>query len=442
MSLWHRFVLLTLALGSAAVWSLACSNAAAENWPGWRGPRGDGTSLEQIIPTTWDAPAGKNVAWKVPVVGEGHASPVVWDDHVFYATCVPAPQERQLICLDRQTGQTRWLRTVVKSLLESKHQLNSYASSTPCTDGETVYVSFLETDGATIIATNVSKPREVNVGRMVVAAYSMNGEQKWIVKPGEFVSVHGYSSPPVIAGNLLIVNGDHDGDSYIVALDRQTGKTVWKSPREHKTRSYCVPLVRNVDGRTHLVFSGSKCVTALDAATGETLWTVTGPTEQFVASMVSDGERYFLTAGFPTHHVMAIRAGGRGDISQTHIAWHSTNAKCYVPSPVLADGFLFVADDRGTANCFDAKTGERFWQERVGTHFSASLVTAGGLVYFLADDGVMKLVKPGKTFTVVAENPLGETTYTSPAISQGNLFLRGDKHLYAIGPTPAKVAGR
>lgn len=442
MSLRRGLFAVVSVVGILAGAFLPASVAVAENWPGWRGPRGDGTSLETNVPTEWDAPAGKNVAWKVPVVGEGHASPIVWGERLFYATCLPATQERQLVCLDRTTGRTLWARTVVKSLLESKHSLNSYASSTPCTDGETVYVTFLETDGSTVVATNVSKPREVNIGRMVVAAYTQEGDQKWIARPGEFVSVHGYSSPPVIAGNLLVVNGDHDGDSYIVALDRASGKTVWKSPREHKTRSYCVPLVREIDGKTQLIFSGSKCVTSLDAATGETIWSVKGPTEQFVASMVTDGERYFLAAGFPTHHVMAIRAGGRGDVSESHIAWHATNAKCYVPSPVLSGPFLFVADDRGTANCFDTTTGERWWQERLGTHYSASLVTAGGLVYFLADDGVMKLVKPGKTLEVVGENPLGETTYTSPAISGGNLFLRGDKHLFAIGPAPKTVAAK
>jgi outer membrane protein assembly factor BamB len=437
-----RSVTLRLGCGVVRLFAIALailgfdSAALAENWPGWRGLRGDGSSLEEKLPTAWDGLTGQNIAWKVPILGQGHASPIVWGDRLFYVTCLPETKERQLVCVERLTGKTLWTRTVITSLLETRHQLNSFASSTPATDGELVYVTFLETDGRTIVATNVSKPREVNVGQMVVAAYSFAGEQQWIARPGEFVSVHGYSSPPVIVGNLVVINGDHDGESYIVALDRTTGKTVWKSPREHQIRSYCVPLVRELDGKTQLILSGSKCVTALEAQTGKTIWTVDGPTEQFVASMVFDGERFFVVGGYPTHHVLAIRKGGMGNVTQSHVAWSVTNAKCYVPSPVLAGPYLFVADDRGTGNCFDPVTGERWWQERLGTHYSASPVAAGGFVYFLADDGATKIVRPGKALEVVAENPLGETTYASAAVSGGNLFVRGEQHLWCIGPQP------
>ena len=140
-----------------------------------------------------------------------------------------------------------------------------------------------------------------------------------------------------------------------------------------------------------------------------------------------------MAAGFPTYHVLGIRPDGKGNVTDTHVAWHATNAKCYVPSPVLCDGYLIVADDRGTANCFVAATGERMWQERLGKHFSGSLVAAGGLAYLIADDGTTKVVRPGPELEVVAENPLGDFCYSSPAISQGQVFIRGEKHLYAIG---------
>jgi hypothetical protein len=162
---------------------------------------------------------------------------------------------------------------------------------------------------------------------------------------------------------------------------------------------------------------------------------IDGPTEQFVASMVFDGKMFFMAAGFPTYHVLGIRPDGRGNVTDTHVAWESTSAKCYVPSPVVANGHLIVADDRGTANCFVAETGERLWQERLGSHFSASLVAAGGLVYFIADDGLTKLVRPGRTLDVVAESPLGEHCYSSPAISQGCFLIRGENHLFCFGNT-------
>ena len=406
----------------------------AENWGGWRGPRGDGTSLESNVPVHWNGPSGENITWKIVVPGIGHSSPIVWQERIFLATCDTETGDRLLISLDRQTGKTLWTKTVANSLLETKHRLNSHASSTPVTDGKIVVVSFLEVDGSTVPATNVGRARPVTPGRMVVAAYDFDGNQKWLVKPGGFVSVHGYCSCPVLFEDLVIVNGDHDGESYIVALDRTTGKTVWKVERDHKTRSYVTPIIREVAGRTQMVVSGSMSICSYNPRDGSRYWKINGPTEQFVASMVFDGKLFYMAAGFPTHHVMAVRPDGSGNVTDTHVVWHETNkVGCYVPSPVLTGDYLLVADDNGTVNCFEAKTGTRQWRTRMGKHYSASLVTAGGLTYFLADDGVTKIVRPGAEENVVAENPLGEFCYASPAISDGQIFIRGEKHLFCIG---------
>lgn len=408
----------------------------AENWGGWRGPRGDGTSLETNVPRHWNGKTGENIAWKVAVPGVGHSSPIVWQDRVFLSSCDTETGDRLLLSLDRRTGKPLWTKTVSTSILETKHRLNSHASSTPVTDGKIVVASFLEVDGSTIPATNVGRARPVTPGMMVVAAYDFEGNQKWLVKPGGFVSVHGYCSCPVLFENLVIVNGDHDGDSYIVALDRETGKTVWKVSRDHKTRSYVTPIIREVAGRTQMVVSGSKSICSYDPRTGSRFWKINGPTEQFVASMVFDGQLFYMAAGFPTHHVMAVRPEGNGDVTETHVVWHETEkVGCYVPSPVLTGDYLLVADDNGTANCFEAKTGNRQWRARLGNHYSASLVTAGGLAYLLADDGTTKIVKPGPgtEADIVAENPLGEFCYASPAISNGQIFIRGEKHLFCIG---------
>ncbi len=411
-------------------------SATAENWPGWRGPRGDGTSLETKVPVRWSDT--DNIAWKVEIPGTGHASPVVWEDRVFIVTCLKEETQRVLICLDRRSGKTLWQRTVLKAPLETKHNLNSFASGTPVTDGEFIYVTFLEVDGRTIPAPNVGTPRPVTPGNMLVAAYDFDGNQKWIARAGTFVSAHGYCSCPVLYKDLVIVNGDHDGDSYIVALDKDSGKTVWKVEREHKTRSYVTPINRQNDGRTQMILSGSKCVTSYDPADGSLHWSIDGPTEQFVASMVDNGKFVFLTAGFPDRHILAIRPDGHGDVTDSHIAWR-TNQNCsYVPSPVIVGDYFVVVSDGGVASCLHADTGERMWVKRLGKGHSASLVTAAGLAYFIADDGMVRVVRPGPEYEQVAENPLGENCYASPAISQGQLFIRGEKHLFCIGEAASK----
>lgn len=405
----------------------------AENWPGWRGPRGDGTINELYVPSRWDGISGEGIAWKVPVPGLGHGSPIVWDDRIFLPSFLPDTSERVLLCFDRRSGALLWQESVLDSPPETKHKLNSHASSTPATDGEFVFVTFLEVTGDTVEATNVSTPRPVTPGTMVVAAYDFEGHQKWISRPGGFVSVHGFCSSPVLFEDLVIVNGDHDGESYIVALDRQTGETVWKTPREHRTRSYCTPLIRHIDGEPQMVVSGSHRIVSFDPRNGSRRWFVAGPTEQFVASMVYDGSKFYMAAGFPTHHVLAIEPTGTGNVTETHVAWHVKTARCYVPSPVIVGNYLLVADDRGTANCFSTRSGQRFWQTRLGRHYSASLLATNTHAYFLADDGVMKIIRPGREPDIIGENPLGEFTYASPAVSRGHIYIRGVDHLYAIG---------
>ena len=393
------------------------SPAQGEDWPCWRGPRSDGTSSEKGIPVRWDGVKGENIGWKVPIPGIGHASPIVCGDHIFLVTCREDRQDRVLLSLNRETGRTLWEQTVLHAPLEPKHRLNSYASSTPSTDGELVYVSFLDRQW------------------MFVAAYDFAGNRRWMTRPGEFHSVHGYGSPPLLFENLVIVNGDHDGDAYLAALDRRDGHTVWKTPRENKTRSYCPPIVRKIDGRTQMILSGNKCVASYDPRNGSRHWILDGPTEQFVASLVYNGKLLFLTAGFPEHHILAIRPNGHGNVTNTHVAWRTQKGCSYVPSPIASeDGrYFLVVSDEGIASCFEAATGRRHWMERIGTHFSASLVSADGLVHFLSDDGVTTIVRPSATFDLVAVNKLGESCRGSPAVSHGRILIRAEKHLYSIG---------
>ena len=403
----------------------------AENWPGWRGPRGDGTSLEKGVPVKWSAT--ENVAWKMKVPGRGHSSPVIWGDRVLLASCLPEKEQRILLCLDRRTGRELWRRVVIKSGLETLHRLNSRASGTPATDGKLIFATFMKIDGRKVPAPNVGAARLITPGTIVVAAFDMDGRQKWNVEIGEFISAHGFNSCPVIYEDLVIINGDHDGKSYMAALDRETGKVRWKVKREHGIRSYGTPIIRKVGGRTQMVLAGSKAVTSYDPDTGRQHWTVDGPTEQFVASMVFDGSRFFVTGGFPERHILAIRPDGKGNVTETHIAWRARRGASYVPSPIVVGKYFLVVADSGVASCFLAKTGERLWMERLGGGHSASTISAGGLVYFVSDKGVTSVVKPGPKFEVIAKNEIGELVSSSPAISQGQIFIRGEKHLFCVG---------
>jgi hypothetical protein len=400
--------------------------AAETNWPMWRGPQGDGSSAEANIPTKWNGKTGENIAWKVEIPGRGHSSPIVWGDRVFVVTCLEDQKERMLLSLDRKTGKIIWQQEVLEVPLEKKHGLNSFASGTPATDGKLVYVTFLAADG------------EVQGGRspgdLVVAAYDFDGNQKWLVKPGRFASVHGFCSSPVLFEDKVIINGDHDGDGYLVALDKTTGKQIWKTPRPNKTRSYVTPIIRDVAGRTQLMLSGSKSVASYDPRTGRQQWYMDGPTEQFVASPVFDGELLYLTSGFPEYHILAIKPTGSGHLDDDAIAWRTNKSPSYVPSPILCGEHFLIVSDLGVGSCYHAKSGQLLWTGRVGSkHYSASLVTAGGLVYFLADDGITKVIRPGEKLEIVADNELGESCYASPAISQGQIFIRGEKHLFCVG---------
>jgi len=400
-----------------AVMAAGCS--LAENWPCWRGPRLDGTSLETNVPVVWGATErASHFAWKTALSGTGHASPIVWEDAVFVVAATGNEEERQLIRIDRDTGAVRWQVPVVRTPPEGKHDLNSRASSTPATDGTLVFTAFLAGS------------------EMVVSAHDFSGRQVWQVRPGTFSSRHGFCSSPVVFEDLLLVNGDHDGDSYLLGLERATGRTRWKTPRENHTRSYCVPLVRELAGRTQMILSGDKQVASYDPRTGRRHWVIQGPTEQFVASLVYNPEAnlLFLTGGFPDLHLLGIRPDGSGDVTATHVSWRANKGVSYVPSPISFGPYFLIASDGGMASCYRAADGTLVWQERLGPGEHASLVSAGGLVHFLGDDGVTTVVRPGEKYEKVARNELGERCFASPAISGGRVFLRGDHHLFCVGP--------
>jgi outer membrane protein assembly factor BamB len=393
--------------------ALLAARASAGEWPGWRGPHGDGHSDESDIPTRWSE--SENVAWSVAVPGKGHSSPVIWGDKIFLTTALENERQRLLLCLDRRSGKELWRRVVVTSPLEQKHDLNTYASATPATDGLRLWVSFFE------------QPR------IVLACFDLDGNEVWRVSPGEFHSMHGFCSSPVLYKDTVILNGDQDADAYLVAYDRETGREKWRTDRPNKTRSYCTPIFFEHRGRPQMVLSGSKSVCGYEPDTGKPIWWMAGPTEQFVATLVYTDGILFVTGGFPDYHILGVDPGGEGDVLETHILWRDRKGASYVPSPVAAGHHFFIVSDNGLGSCFEARTGKLKWKQRLGRRHSASAVAAGGNVYFLDDDGQTFVIKAQPRYELVSENSLGEAAFASPAISRGQIFIRTVGHLWCIG---------
>jgi hypothetical protein len=389
-------------------------SAAAENWPAWRGPRGDGISQEENVPTDWDV---AHAVWTTALPGKGHASPVVWGDRIVTVTALPDQKDRVVLCLDRRTGKILWEQTVVNGPLEKIHEENSYASGTPSTDGERVYVVFRVGD------------------EIVVAAHNLaHGKPLWLVRPGKHVGEWGFSNTPVLYKDKVIIDGDSKGKSFLIALSRDDGHTLWRVDRTHKGISYSAPLIREMAGRMQLVQCGDRCVTGFDPDSGNELWTVDGPSQEFVATPFYDekSKLVFVSSSWPERHILAIRPDGSGNVTDTNVVWRDNKGAPYIVSFVVVDDLFFSVNSAGTMYCYEAATGKNLWHEKLGRHH-ASPVLVGGLVYCINDEGQINVIKPGRTFERVARFEMGEQCYASPAISNGQVFLRGFEHLFCIG---------
>ena len=417
-SMIRRFILLAL------TFLFSVLSASGENWPMWRGPRGDGTSQELALPTLWSST--NNVVWATPVPGEGHSSPIVWGDHIFLTSALKETEDRCLLCFDRRTGTLEWNQVVLHSPLESRNSENSYASSTPATDGQCVFATFLD-------------QKEV-----LVAAYDFSGRQVWSARPGHFYSQHGFSHTPLVFEDKVIIDCDSKRENFIVALARRDGRVLWKVPRQNPTQSYSAPLICEMAGRMQMVVPGNKAVTSLDPRSGQILWLTDGPSEDCVITPVYNEKTGLVLScsSWPKRVLQAIKPDGSGNVTDTKVVWSSTEGSPYVPSPISVGNWFFTTDFAAReACCFEAATGKILWREKMGLHH-ASPITANGLVYFLNDDGVAHVIKAGPTFELLARNELGEKTYASPAACNGQIFLRSFKHLYCIGQEaqPRKTA--
>lgn len=403
---------------------IAFNSALAENWPCFRGPTRQGMSQEKNVPIEWSQTS--NVVWKSPIPGEGWSSPIVFDDSVFVTAATDGGASFRLLCLDRLTGTVLWDKQVLRQKPGHKQKLNSYASSTPVTDGQNIYV--LAFDGT-------------------LAAVSMQGRVIWSHREFEYYSEHGLAVSPILYRDLLIVpfDGSSSGpdrklgwqkpwdQAVILALDKNTGKVQWRARRGFSRIAHITPQVLSENSYDQLVSSAGDVVQGFDLKTGERIWTVSSLGEGVVPSVVIGDGLIFTTSGFGESALRAIRTGGKGDVTGTHIAWESTEDVPKVPSMLYVEPFLFLVTESGVAKCLRAATGVVLWRQRLEGRYSASPIWADGRVYFLSEQGKTTVIQAGGEFKVLAENELEEKCGASPAVSQKHIFIRSENNLYCIG---------
>lgn len=324
---------------------------------------------------------------------------------------------RAVICLDASNGKQLWTREIADEDPEISSVLTGHAAPTPVTDGTLVVATF---------------------GNAGVVCFDFEGKLQWRRRFGMFESELGLASSPILHDGMVILVCDHDGDrfrsfdSFLIALDLKTGETRWKTDRPRLFRSWSTPVVAPVDDRRELIVSAQDELRGYDPGTGKQLWNVTGMTGWVTPSPVYDKGLIFATSGKdgPT---MAVRSGGRGDVTTTHVVWQHDRGAPYVCSPVLYGDYLYVHNEPGILTCREARTGKEVYRQRLAGKFTASSVAGDGRLYLTNEDGVTYVIKAGPKFELLAQNDLSETCLASPAISHGRLFIRTERHLYCVG---------
>jgi outer membrane protein assembly factor BamB len=433
----QRMLAATLAVGSLTLVHAAADTTSEKYWPQWRGPYATGVSRTADPPTEWSET--KNVRWKVEIPGRGSGTPVIWGDKVFVLTAIPVgitgpaahdprggertrvPHKFVIMALDRKTGKTIWERTAreVPPHEGSHPQWGTYASSSAMTDGQRVY-AFFDSFG--------------------LYAYDMDGKLLWEKDLGDkkMRQEFGEGQTPVLHGNRIVVQWDHQGPSFIAALDAQTGAEVWRTERQ-EIDSWGTPLVVEQGGRAQVVTTAMNKVRSYDLETGKIVWEAPGLTMNPIPSAVYEDGMVFATSGFRGSKLLAIRIGdAKGDITGTSaIAWSLDQDTPYVPSPLLYDGVIYLLkSNSGILTAYDAKTGKPYYalQRLDGVpNVFASPVGAKGRVYFAGQEGTTLVIKQGPAYEVLGKNALDDGFNASPALVDTELYLRGFKYLYSIG---------
>lgn len=414
---WSRALALVAAV---ALGSMNSTDAAAESWTEFRGPTGQGHSQAKRLPTEWSDT--QNVVWKRVIPGSGWSSPVIEKGRLYLTDAVPSAESSspslQVLCLDTTTGEPIWNTEVFAPVAGAQkriHQKNTDASATPILRDNRVYVHF---------------------GHLGTACLDLAGKILWRNDSIKYSPVHGNGGSPALVGDLMVFSCDGSNDPFVVALDCKTGEVRWKTPRTgtpQKRFSFSTPLVINVQGEPQIISPGSGAVFAYSPKDGTELWRARyGEGYSVVPRPVFGHGMVFLSSGFDRPSTMAIKVDGRGDVTDTHIAWTNARSAPNTPSMLLDGKELYFVSDSGIATCADALTGTVHWSERLGGNFSASPILAGGRLYFQNEEGVGFVVQAGKTYQLLSRNDLKERTLASPSVDGDALYLRGEKNLFRI----------
>lgn len=392
---------------------------AGENWPEFRGPTADGHSDSTGLPTTWSET--ENIAWKTEISGKAWSCPVIWGPQVWVTTATEDGKRLSALCLDRESGQVQ--RDLLIFTVEQPQYIdpfNTYASPTPVIEEGQIYLSW----GSAGIA----------------CVETSTGEVEWVRRDLPCNHFRGAGSSPILHGDLLIQHYDGFDFQYVIALNKHTGKTVWKTdrPTDFGTdngdikKAYATPIVITVNGTEQLISPASKGIFGYDVQTGTEIWRVTfDPFSTPARPLYHDGVLIF-SAGFSKGVLFAVRPDGQGDVTETHIVWKEEKSMPSKPSPLLVDGLIYTIEDQGVAMCLDEKTGQTVWKARLGGNYSASPVYGDGKLYFLSEEGKTSVVAPGREYKLLAENSLPDGFLASPAVAGKALFLRTRTALYRV----------
>ncbi|MCE9611372.1 MAG: PQQ-like beta-propeller repeat protein [Chthoniobacter sp.] len=408
-----------IALSTFALFHLSVIAGETE-WPQFRGPTGQGLSAAVQVPVEWSA--AKQVKWKVAIPGRGWSSPVLSRGRLYLTSAVgDSATTLHALCLDVADGRVLWDTEVFRpdpASVAAMHKKNSPASGSPIVTADRLYVHF---------------------GHMGTAALDLDGKVVWRQNELKYAPVHGNGGSPALAGGALVFSCDGAKDPFVAALDAATGALRWKTARNtpaKKPFSFCTPLVIEVHGATQVILPGSGFVGSYDLQDGREIWRVGyGEGYSVVPRPVFAHGLLFVSSGFDAPVLQAIKPdGATGDATATNIAWSNRKGAPLSASPLVLGDELYFVSDAGVATCANARTGEVHWSERLGGNFSASPVAAEERVYFLNEVGVAYVVKAGKSYELLATNDLGERTFASPAVADGALYLRTEKHLWKIAP--------
>jgi outer membrane protein assembly factor BamB len=431
--------------------SLPAQSLRTDSWASFRGNRAAGVAEGQNLPERWDAEKGAGVKWKTAIPGLAHSSPIVWGERVYVTTAVSSrgndsfkhglygdgdasedrsSQQWKLYALDRRSGKIVWERTAFEGVpREKRHMKASYANATPATDGRVV-VAFFGSQGLYAYDTTGRLLWKKDLGVLNAGAYDLP-EYEW-----------GTASSPVIYKDMVVVQCDSQKDSFLLAADLKTGKTVWKTARE-ELPSWGTPTVYDGKTRTEIVTNASNFIRGYDPLTGQELWRLGGSSKITAPTPVYSGDLIVVASGRrPEAPIFVIRAGASGDItlqqgqtSNANVAWSRQQRGSYMPTPLIYGQHLYVLSNQGVFDCYDLKTGAEVYRQHLphkGGGFSASPVAADGKIYLPSEDGDIFVVKAGAQYELLATNPSGELLMATPAIASGTMFVRTQHHVFAV----------